>query len=91
MCSEGDDIVADFGLDFIDAVDGEVAAVADGVCGGLGDEAETGEGLRGGGLDVEPAAELVFVGPDSAHGRACVTGDHKGSMEVAGCWLLVVS
>jgi hypothetical protein len=34
--------------------------------------------LRGSGLDGEPAAELIFVGPDAAHGRACVTGDHRG-------------
>jgi hypothetical protein len=57
-------------------VDGEVAAIADGVGGGLGDEAEAGERLRGGGLDGEPAAVLIFVGPDAAHGRTCVTGDH---------------
>ena len=42
---EGDDVVADLVLDLIDAVDGEVAAIADGVCGGLGDEAEVGESL----------------------------------------------
>ena len=76
---EGDDVVADFGLDFEDAGDGEVAAGGDGVGGGLGDEAEAGEGLGGGGLDGEPGAELVFVGPDAAHGRTCVTGDHKGT------------
>ena len=42
---EGDDVVADFGFDLVDAVDGEGGAVADGVGGGLGDEAERGEGL----------------------------------------------
>ena len=73
---EGDDVVADFGFDLVDAVDGEGAAVADGVGGGLGDEAEAGEGLRGGGFDGEPAAVLVLVGPDAAHGGACVAGDH---------------
>ena len=87
---KGDDVVADLGFDFIDAGNGEVAAGGDGVGGGLGDEAEAGEGLRGGGFDGEPAAEFVFIGPDAAHGRTCVTGDHRGSMEVAGC-LLVVS
>ena len=73
---EGDDVVADFGFDFVDAGDGEVAAVADGVGGGLRDEAEAGEGLRGGGLDGEPAAVFVLVGPDAAHGRAGVASDH---------------
>ena len=77
---EGDDVVANLGLDFVDAGDGEVAAGGDGVGGGLGDEAESGEGLRGGGLDGEPRAELVLVGPDAAHGRTCVTGDHRDSI-----------
>ena len=76
---EGDDVVADFGFDLVDAGDGEVAAVADGVGGGLRDEAEAGEGLRGGGFDGEPAAVFVLVGPDAAHGGACVAGDHECS------------
>ena len=42
---EGDDVVADFGFDLVDAVDGEVALVADGVGGGLRDEAESWRGL----------------------------------------------
>ena len=73
---EGDDVVADFGFDLLDAGDGEVAAVADGVGAGWRDEAEAGEGLRGGGFDGEPAAVLVLVGPDAAHGGACVASDH---------------
>ena len=79
---EGDDVVADFGFDLVDAVDGEVALVADGVGGGLGDEAERGEGLGGGDFDGEPAAVLVFVGPDAAHGGAGVAGDHAFSLRV---------
>ena len=72
---EGDDVVADFGFDLVDAVDGEVAAVTDSVGCGLGDDAGAGEGLRGGDLDGEPAAVLVFVGPDAAHVGARVAGD----------------
>jgi hypothetical protein len=82
---EGDDVVADFGLDLVDAGYGEVAAVADGVGCGLRDEAEFGEGLRGGDLNREPAAVLVLVGPDASHGWACVARDHRGSLFVAGC------
>ena len=74
---EGDDVVADLGLDLVDAVDGEVALVADGVGGGLRDEAELGEGLGGGDFDREPAAVFVGVGPDAAHRGASVTGDHR--------------
>jgi hypothetical protein len=55
---EGDDVVADFGLDLVDAGDGEVGAGGDGVCGGLRDEAEAGEGLAGGDFDGEPARYL---------------------------------
>jgi hypothetical protein len=74
---EGDDIVADFGLDLVDVIDGEGSVVADGVCGGLGDEAEFGKGLGGGDFDGEPALVFVRVGPDAAHLRASVAGDHR--------------
>ena len=72
---EGDDVVTDFGFDLVDAVDGEGALVADGVGGGLRDEAEFGEGLGGGDLYGEPAAVLVFIGPDAAHSGTCVAGN----------------
>src|ERR1019366_2573232 len=41
---EGEDVVAVFGLDLVDAVDGEVATVADGVGGGLRYQAKAGKG-----------------------------------------------
>ena len=82
MCSS-DLVVADFGFDLVDAVDGKGSLVADGVGGGLGDEAEFGEGLGGGDLDGEPAAVLVFVGPDAAHSGACVAGNHRYFPKVA--------
>src|ERR1700678_1140384 len=61
---EGDDVVLHFGFDLVDAVDGEGAAVADGVGGRLRDEAEFGESLRGGDFNGEPALVFVGVGPD---------------------------
>lgn len=73
---EGDDIVLDLCLDGVDALDGEVALVADGIGGLLRDEAEARECLGGGGLHLEPAAVLVLVGPDAAHSGACVAGNH---------------
>ena len=42
---EGNDVMADLGLDLVDASYSEVGFVADGVGGGLRDEAEFGEGL----------------------------------------------
>src|SRR5260370_14182758 len=77
---EGDDVVLALGFDLVDAGDGEVAAVADGVGGLLRDEAEAGESLRGGDLDGEPAAVLVLVGPDAAHGGASVAGDQSEAL-----------
>ena len=74
---EGDDVMTDFGFDLVDAVYSEGSLVTDGVGGGLGDEAEFGEGLRGGDLDSEPAAVFVLVGPDAAHRGASVAGDHR--------------
>jgi hypothetical protein len=79
--SEGDDVMTDFGLDLVDAVDGEGTLVTDGVGGGLGDEAEFGKGLGGGDLDGEPAAIFVFVGPDAAHGGTCVAGNQGEALQ----------
>jgi hypothetical protein len=77
---EGDDVVLDLGFDLVDAVNGEGAAIANGVGSGLWDEGEFGERLGGGDLDGEPAAILIFVGPDFAHCGASVTGDHGRSL-----------
>ena len=79
---EGDDVVTDFGFDLVDAVDGKCALVADGVGGGLRDEAESGEGLGGGDLDGEPAAVFVFVGPDAAHVGSCVAGNQGEDLRI---------
>ena len=73
---EGDDVVADFGFDFVDALDFEVGALADGFGGGLGDESGGGEGFGGGDFDGEPGAEAVFVAPDAAEVGTSVARDH---------------
>ncbi len=94
---EGDDVVADFGFDLVDAGDGERAFLGDGVGGGLRNEAGGGEGLRGGDLDAQPAAVLVLVGPDAAELGAGVARNHKdqfkakgalmpGGHHFVGCW-----
>ncbi len=44
----------------VDAIDGEAAAVADGVGGGLRDDAGAGEGLGGGDLNGEPASGYLL-------------------------------
>ena len=73
---EGDDVVADFGFDLVDAFDAEVGALADGLGGVFGDEAGFGEGFGGGDFDGQPGAEAVFVAPDAGHLGAGVARDH---------------
>ncbi len=77
---EGDDVVADFGFDRVDAVDGEAALVADGVGGGLRGRGRLRRGPGEAAVStLEPAAVFVLVGPDAAHGGAGVAGDQRGS------------
>ena len=73
---EGDDVVADFGFDFVDALDVEVGALADGFGGVFGDESGLGEGFGGGDFDGQPGAEAVFVAPDAGHLGAGIARDH---------------
>ncbi len=79
---EGDDVVLDLGFDLIDAVDGEGAALADGVGRGLRDEAELREGLGCCDFNGKPALVLVGVGPDAAHLGAGIAVDHGCSFEL---------
>ena len=67
--------MTDLGLDFVDAVYGEGAAVSDGVGSRLWDQAELRQGLGGGDLDGQPALVFVGVGPDAAHLGTGVAGD----------------
>ncbi len=73
---EGDDIVADFRLNLLNAGDVDGAAIADGF-GGLGrNDAEFRERFGGGGLDLEPHAVFILFRPDAAHLGASVAVDH---------------
>ncbi|SPE28460.1 hypothetical protein SBA2_40023 [Acidobacteriia bacterium SbA2] len=88
---EGDDVVANFGFDFVDALDAEVGALADGVGGVHGDEAGFGKGLGGGDFDGQPGAEAVFIAPDAGHLGAGVARDHGlscGGGEICGLRIL---
>ena len=75
---EGDDVVADFGFDLVDAFDAEVGALADRLGGFFGDEAGLGEGFGGGDFDGQPGAEAVFVAPDAGHLGPGIARDHGG-------------
>src|SRR5579863_734675 len=72
---EGDDVVADFGFDLVDAFEAEVGEFADGFGGGLGNLAGGREGFGGGDFDGQPGAEAVFVAPDAGHLGAGVARD----------------
>ena len=80
---EGDDVVADFGFDLVDAFDAEVGAFLDRLGRLFGDETGGGEGFSGGDFDGEPGAEAVFVAPDAGHLRAGIARDHGGLLWVA--------
>lgn len=75
-CSESNDIVADFPLDFEDAFDGEGGVLPEEAGSLLGDFTAFGEDFGGGEFDLEPLLEAVLVAPDSAHFGAGVAGYH---------------
>ena len=72
---EGDDVVARLKFDLLDAGDLEVALGADGLGGFLRDDACIGEDFACGRFDFKPCTELRFVGPELAHGGACIAID----------------
>src|SRR5215470_8561839 len=75
--SEGDDVMPNFGLDFMDAFDLEVCPVTDGLGGLLRDQASLGKSLGSGHLDGQPAAKPVLIAPDTPHVGAGITRDHS--------------
>src|SRR5258708_4045424 len=81
---EGDDVVVDFGLDFLDAFELEVGAITDGFSGLFGDPSGFGEGFGGGKFDLEPGAEAVFFAPDAADFGASVAVNQRGLLGFEG-------
>jgi hypothetical protein len=75
---EGDDVVPDFGFDFLDAFQLEVGAVADGTGSLFGDPSRFGESFCGGEFDFEPGAEAVFFVPDAADFGTGIAVDQVG-------------
>lgn len=72
---EGDDVVACLEFDLLNARDFEVALGTDGLGGFLGDDACVGEDFACGRFDFKPCTELRFIGPELAHGGACIAID----------------
>ncbi len=81
---EGDDVVLHLRFDLVDTRDLERGTfLFDGARGGLRNNAGFGERLAGGNLNLQPAAEFIFVTPNRAHLRACITSD-QGELRLSG-------
>src|SRR5215471_5385837 len=74
--SERNNVVANLGLDLVDALDPEVGALLDGFRSVLGYLARFSQGFGGSYLDGKPGAEAVFVAPNAGHLRPRIAGDH---------------
>jgi hypothetical protein len=79
---ERDDVVANFGFDFRDAVNVEIGAVANSTGGVSGNHAGFGQGLGGSDLDGKPCTEAIFIAPDSGHVGAGIAWDQSGLPDV---------
>ena len=78
--SEGDEVVANFALDFRHALRRRwLGGGAQLLRGFFGDLPAFGQGVGGGQLNFQPLGQLVFVGPDAAHGRSGVTRNHAAT------------
>ena len=73
---EGDDIVFDHPLDFLDPGKRKSRLFLDPLKSRPRDPADFGPGLANGQLDVQPSAVPVIIGPNSAHRGAGVSFDH---------------
>src|SRR5947207_7408471 len=73
---EGDRLVMHLAFDLADALDLELAALAQRLCRARGDDPELLLRLAGIGLDVELDTEIVFRLPDRRHLRPAVARDH---------------
>lgn len=73
---EGDDVVFDFGFDFVDAGDVKIAFFAQGLCGAFGDDAEIGHFLKREGFNLQPDAEFVLLFEYIRHFGAGVAWNH---------------
>ena len=73
---ESNHVVTHFRFDFVDALQVEVGALADGLGGVLRDHAGLGQSLGGGHFHGQPGPKAVFVTPNAAHVRAGIAWDH---------------
>src|SRR5215475_6037691 len=76
-------IVARYAFDFIYTLDREARGAFDLVDGVPWDGAHVGVNFADGNFDIEPLLKPVFVCPDGAHLRACVSFDHKERLTIS--------
>jgi len=82
--SESNDVVADFSLDVVYALQVEIRAFADALGSRLWDHACFRKRLGGGNFDREPGAEAVLITPDAAHFRSGRAWDHRAPHQKLG-------
>ncbi len=83
MGQEGDDVVPRLALDLVDPLDaegGRAAFLPDGLGRLLRNDAEIGQRIASMGLNLEPDAELRFLGPDGDHVGTRIARDHRQSL-----------
>jgi len=69
------------GFNFMNALQIKVAALGNGPRGILGDDPRIGERQAGGSFHFKPAAEFIFIAPDSAHLRARIAWNQRYSSQ----------
>jgi len=75
--SKGNDVVLHLGFDLLNAGNGEACLGRDRFGRVGGDDTALGQHRARCGFHLQPAAVFCFLGPDAAHGRACVTFDQR--------------
>ncbi len=81
--SKCDHVVAHLGLNFLDALQVEVGALANGFGRVFRHNAGLGEGLGRRDLNRQPGAKAVFIAPDAAHFRAGIAWNHLSHLSSA--------
>src|SRR5690348_16658616 len=74
---ESDHVMLHLPLDLENALHRESAFLADGASRALWDKTGLSLDLGGSDLHLQPGLKLVFVAPDAAHFRACITRNHE--------------
>src|SRR5205823_13982057 len=73
----GNHVMPYLGFNFMDSFQVKVTTLGNGPRGILGDNPRIGQGKAGGSFNLQPAAEFIFITPDSAHLRARIAWNQR--------------